>query len=117
MHAGTHRERKAGYAVHATAGAASALARLPDAAGSRPKRQQRDTAGAGDTTTIYVELLDENVDVWRPVAALHVRDGVYRLSDVAPEEERWAFPPGSLVRVEERELSDGRFLVACAAAE
>jgi hypothetical protein len=67
--------------------------------------------------TVYVELLDESVEVWRPVAGLQVRDGVYRLSDAPAEEELWAFPPGSLVRVEERNLSDGRVLVACAAAE
>jgi hypothetical protein len=70
-----------------------------------------------DATTVYVELLDEDVDVWRPVAASLVRDGVYRLEDKADDEERWAFPAGSLVRVAERELSGGRVLVACAAVE
>jgi hypothetical protein len=70
-----------------------------------------------DTTTIYVELLDEGVEVWRPVAASQVRDGVYRLGDKADVGERWAFPAGSLVRVEERDLSDGHVLVACATAE
>ena len=66
-----------------------------------------------DPTTIYVELLDEGVDVYRPVTASPVADGVYRLPEVGDDEERWALPAGSLVRVEERELSDGRVLVAC----
>jgi hypothetical protein len=68
-----------------------------------------------DATIVYVELLDEAVDVWRPVAASHIREGVYRLGDKEDEDERWSFPAGSLVRVEERELSDGRVLAACAA--
>jgi hypothetical protein len=70
-----------------------------------------------DAITVYVELLDEGVEVWRPVAASQVRAGVYRLADDADEQEQWAFPAGSLVRVEDRDLSDGRVLVACAAAE
>jgi hypothetical protein len=63
------------------------------------------------TQTIYVELLDEGVDVWRPVEA--VRDGdAFRLPVSAPEGEHWQFPPGSRVRCALRELSDGQTLVA-----
>jgi hypothetical protein len=63
------------------------------------------------TQTIYVEPLDEGVDVWSPVEA--VRDGdAFRLPVSAPEGEHWQFPPGSRVRCELRELSDGQTLVA-----
>ena len=55
------------------------------------------------TVTVYVELLDEGVDVWRPVEAERENDGVVRLPSVAPEGERWAFPPGSRVRCERRD--------------
>ena len=34
-----------------------------------------------DTVQIYVALLDEGVDVWRPIDAILVRDDVYQLSD------------------------------------
>jgi hypothetical protein len=54
------------------------------------------------TETVYVELLDEGVDVWRPVQAQVEGDGVYRLPDSAPADETWAFPAGSRVRCEHR---------------
>jgi hypothetical protein len=64
------------------------------------------------TQTVYVELLDEGVDVWRPVEADGGNGGTYRLPVTKAGEERWRFPPGSLVRCEWRNLSDGRVLVA-----
>jgi hypothetical protein len=61
--------------------------------------------------TIYVALLNEGVDVWRPVAA-EPEGSACRLVGSMPETEEWVFPPGSLVRCEQRELSDGPALVA-----
>ena len=64
-------------------------------------------------TTVYVALLDEAVDVWRPVPAAHIRDDIFQLSsDPVPEAEEWEFEPGTLVRCEWRPLSDGEALVA-----
>jgi hypothetical protein len=65
------------------------------------------------TQTIYVELLDEGVDVWRPVEATAGGDDTFRLPDEAPEGELWRFPPGSVVRCQQKLLSDGERLVAC----
>ena len=31
------------------------------------------------TTTVYVSLLGEGVDVWRPVSAEHIREDIYRI--------------------------------------
>jgi hypothetical protein len=62
------------------------------------------------TATVYVELLDEGVPVWRPVQAEELGDGRYRLlptDDYDPEIETWAFLPGSIVRCEK-----GRYLMA-----
>jgi hypothetical protein len=64
------------------------------------------------TETIYVELLDEGVDVWRPVEADREDDDVVRLPDHAPEGEQWAFAPGSRVRCEQRSI--GKVAVALA---
>jgi hypothetical protein len=58
--------------------------------------------------TIYVKLLDEGTDVWRPVGAIHVGDLNYLIPHSHPynvEDETWEFPPGSTVRVEEKRLS------------
>jgi hypothetical protein len=50
------------------------------------------------TQTIYVELLDEGVTVFRPVEATPDRDGSFRVSDTAPAGEVWRFKPGSRSR-------------------
>lgn len=76
-----------------------------------------DTKSAAIQTTVFVRLLDEGTDVWRPANAKHVRGMVYRLSSVeTPDDEAWEFAPGSLVRVERRMLSDGETLVVVDAA-
>jgi len=64
---------------------------------------------------IYVKLLNEGTDVWRPVEAKEIKEDlfeilpapVYRASD-----ERWEFPPGSVVGGEMRVLSGGEVVVA-----
>jgi hypothetical protein len=67
--------------------------------------------------TIYVALKDEGVDVWRPVEATDEGGSVYRISEAPmPDGETWKFPPGSRVRCEQRELSDGPAVVAVALA-
>lgn len=62
--------------------------------------------------TVYVYLLAEDVDVWRPVAAESLGNGVYRLSGSIPDGEVWQFQPGELVSCEMRQLSDGQCLTA-----
>ena len=58
--------------------------------------------------TIYVYLLDEGVDVWRPVKAVHIRDTVYKIVSENPalEDEKWQFSTGDLVRCEFKPLSE-----------
>ena len=57
--------------------------------------------------TIYVELQDEGVTVWRPVEALHIDGNIYRLCGTVPDGECWKFQPGTHVRCEERWFSGG----------
>lgn len=66
--------------------------------------------------TIYVQLLDEAVPVWRPVVALAEANDVYRLPDAAPADEKWEFSPGVRVRCTRRELEGELVLVATARA-
>jgi hypothetical protein len=58
---------------------------------------------------IYVALLDEGTDVWRPVRATDLGAGVFEIArDAAPPGgEQWAFGPGERVRCERRTFSDG----------
>ena len=62
-----------------------------------------------DSTTIHVRLTDEPVAVWRPVAAVKQASSVYTIlaDQPVPEDEEWEFPPGSIVLVEDKEMSDG----------
>jgi hypothetical protein len=63
---------------------------------------------------IYVALLDEGVDVWRPVSAERISEGIYRISQQPYDRdtERWEFEPGALVVAEIAELGGGPALVA-----
>lgn len=68
-------------------------------------------------TTIYMPLLNEGVDVWRPIDATQVSSDTYRVEGPTPDHEEWAFPPGSVVRCERKLLSGGEALTAvCIAA-
>jgi hypothetical protein len=51
------------------------------------------------TTVVYMRLLGEPVDVWRPVQAEHLGDAVYRIlpQEYDREIETWEFEPGSTV--------------------
>jgi hypothetical protein len=67
------------------------------------------------TERIYIPLLDEGVDVWRPAEAERLADGSYRVlptPNYNPDDETWKFPPGSRVVCESKQLSGGRVLAA-----
>jgi hypothetical protein len=59
--------------------------------------------------TVFVALLDEGVDVWRPVQARPLGRGLFRLVGVQADvsDERWQFPAGAIVRCEDRRFDDG----------
>jgi hypothetical protein len=62
-----------------------------------------------EAETIYVELLDEGVTVFRPVEATPQSDGSFRLPNSAPADEQWAFEPGSRVICERQSIEqDGK---------
>ncbi len=67
--------------------------------------------------TIYMPLVGEGVDVWRPVLAERLEMGRYRVLGPVPESEQWLFAPGSIVHVEMKRLSEGEALVAVEAAQ
>jgi hypothetical protein len=59
-----------------------------------------------ESETIYVPLLGEGIDVWRPVKARRLPDGAYLVleQDYDRDTETWQFEPGTVVkcRVEKR---------------
>jgi hypothetical protein len=68
---------------------------------------------------LYVALLDEGVDVWRPVQAEHLNGNVYRILSQAYDRttESWQFEAGDVVLCEMVESSDGRILAATRKAD
>ena len=68
--------------------------------------------------TIYVALVGECTDAWRPVEADWVSGDVYRISaqPYDREDERWEFEPGEEVHCQGKRLSTGTVLVAVTTA-
>ena len=65
-----------------------------------------------DTKTIYVKLLDEGIDVYRPVKAFRLKNDFYQIIDddkKAYEDafEEWEFKQGDIVSCMEKPLSEG----------
>ena len=60
-------------------------------------------------TTIFISLMDEGVEVWRPVEAEMIEDGIYRILSTIddPGDETWQFEYGMIVRCEYKRFSDG----------
>lgn len=74
-------------------------------------------AMASNTSVVYVRLLEEGTSVYRPVHAVSLGAGSYRLE--APTsgddpEDVWEFPRGSVVTCEPRLIEDEELLVATA---
>ena len=66
-------------------------------------------------TIIYVRLLNEGTEVFRPVSATQVALNVFKLDKehfYDSEDEEWEFSPGSQVCVEERMLEGNHVLIA-----
>jgi hypothetical protein len=65
-------------------------------------------------TQIFIRLIDEPVDVWRPVLAERQTDSIYRIVDQTYNRdiETWEFSPGDEVVCEMIDSSGGRILAA-----
>jgi len=57
---------------------------------------------------IHVALLNEGVDVWRPVRAVQISPTDFEIVDSPPEDETWEFQSGDRVVVETRQFSDDK---------
>ena len=68
-----------------------------------------------EAVTVFVRLLDEGTDVWRPARADRLPGDSYRLhfpDNYNPEDEKWEFAPGSTVVCELKAEGGQEVLVA-----
>ncbi len=68
-----------------------------------------------NTKLVYVRLLNEGTNVYRPVEAALVGGGIVKLvasPDYDSEDEEWQFKPGSVVVLKEQILEGKKVLVA-----
>ena len=65
---------------------------------------------ASEPITIYMPLLNEGTDCWRPVQATHLGADTYRIEPqhYDREDEAWQFPSGSIVRCHSHTFSGGQ---------
>ncbi len=68
-----------------------------------------------DTATIFMQLLKEGSPVWRSVTAECINHDAFRVLGPMPDDETWAFVPGSVVTVVPHFFEDGRCGVVAAA--
>ncbi len=71
-------------------------------------------------TTVYVRLLNEDVEVWRPVRAELLGRGCFRINPSEPYDrdlEEWEFAPGQTVYARPTALADGEALTAVSPAD
>jgi len=75
-------------------------------------------ASPTELSTIFVRLLDEVPDVWRPVSASRLGETTYQIAEqTVPEDEVWSFQPGDIVVAERRQGdADDQPLIAVAQA-
>ena len=72
-----------------------------------------------DRVKIYVRLLDEATEVSRPTEALDLGSGFFNILPTEhydPNDEKWEFPPGSIVRGKRIEGNEGSYLMASSSA-
>jgi hypothetical protein len=67
--------------------------------------------------TIYMPLLNEGTEAWRPVEASRIAEGTYRIEGQVPDGEEWAFPPGASVRCELKTFTGGEPALVAISAE
>ena len=58
-------------------------------------------------TVIYMPLVGEGTDCWRPVRAVQITEDVFEVIDHIPPDESWKFAPFSRVRCRRRTFTGG----------
>lgn len=61
---------------------------------------------------VYVALLGEGTEVWRPVEAIALGGEEFELLGDMPDDEVWQFSPGTRVRCKKKVFADGGVALA-----
>lgn len=56
---------------------------------------------------IYIKLLEEGTDVYRPVISESISENIYVVGQKMNNEEQWEFEPFDIVEVQEHKFQDG----------
>lgn len=68
-------------------------------------------------TVVQMPLLDEGIEVWRPVSCRSIGGELFVVdAQPIPEAEKWMFLPGQVIRCEPHQFSSGEVLLTAAAA-
>jgi hypothetical protein len=59
------------------------------------------------TSKIFVRLLNDGTECWRPVSAKETDHGVFEILGIMPVGEDWQFAPGTRVRCQPKRFADG----------
>ena len=57
---------------------------------------------------IYIKLLNEGVNAWRPVAAEKISQDVFRIVEPQKSDEEWEFSSGKMVRCTTHMFADNK---------
>ncbi len=57
---------------------------------------------------IFVKLLNEGTDVWRPVKAKSLDNGLYKIISTSKADEIWEFKSGEEVMCSTKTFADGK---------
>lgn len=57
---------------------------------------------------IYIKLLEEGTDVYRPVISQSIGENTYVVGQKLDNEEHWEFEPFDIVEVQEYRFQDGK---------
>ena len=74
-----------------------------------------ETVSSTSSVTIYVPLVNEGTSVVRPTQGVKLGENLYRVlptQDYDPSDEKWEFPPGSIVECHPETRSGQEILVA-----
>jgi hypothetical protein len=64
--------------------------------------------GITGMAVIYMPLLNEGTDAWRPINGTPLQGGVYMVEGPMPEDETWQFLPGTVIQIKWKKFADGQ---------